>query len=138
MSSRVCLSSYLAALLLTGLAALLLTGCGDDGRYGLEGAITFEGQPVLAGEILLAPDTAQGNSGPGAMAKIKDGRYETSPGKGHTGGPHVLTITGYDGQGNPQSMLPDGEILFRERKMDLDLPKESSAIDLEIPSDDSP
>ena len=68
-----------------------LTGVrGNDGprRYELGGRITWSGQPVPAGQILFTPDAAKGNSGPGGMAKIKEGRYVTLPGLGIIGGPH--------------------------------------------------
>ena len=121
------LARYLAAACL--LAAL---GCSSDQDFHLEGDITYQGQPIPAGEIIFAPDTSQGNRGPGCMARIANGRYETARGKGHVGGPYVLTINAFDGHSDPKNMLPDGHALFSNRQLTVDLPKKSSEMDFDI------
>ena len=66
-------------------------------RYDLSGNVTIGGKPVPLGEVSFAPDVQRGNSGPGAVAQIKDGRFETAPDRGTVGGPHRITVTGFDG-----------------------------------------
>lgn len=119
-------------------AACLLAalGCSSDQRFHLEGDITYQGQPIPAGEIIFTPDTSKGNRGPGNLARIKDGHYETAPGKGHVGGPYVLTINAFDGHSDPKNMLPDGQSLFSNRQLTVDLPKKSGEMNFDIPSDD--
>jgi hypothetical protein len=83
------------------IALLLLAavvGC-DSGpkRYPLSGTVTVGGRPVPAGEVVFEPDSAKGNNGPGSLARITDGRYETYPEKGVLGGAYVVRITPFDG-----------------------------------------
>jgi len=84
-----------------------LSGCGgqSDGpaRYQIRGAVTAGGQPVKEGRIFFSPDTEKGNTGPGAVAFIRDGEYETQDGHGIVGGPHVVDILGWDELADPAS-----------------------------------
>lgn len=77
-----------------------LTGCSytPDGpkRSRLSGAITVNGKPVRAGRIIFSPDGKKGNTGPGAVALITDGTYETPSEHGVVSGPHLADILGYD------------------------------------------
>lgn len=117
-------------------AMLFLAGCGDSGppRYHISGKVTYGGQPVPAGSVMLTPDTSQGNTGPAASVAIKAGQYDSNAeGVGHVGGPHVVTITGMDGNASPE--FPQGMLLFPEYQLNLDLPKEDSQQDLEVPGD---
>ncbi len=114
---------------------LILAGCGDSGppRYHLSGKVTHGGQPVPGGSVTLIPDTSQGNTGPAASVTIKNGEYDSDwEGAGHVGGPHVVKITGLDGQSSPE--FPMGLPLFPEYELKLDLPKEDSLKDLEVPA----
>lgn len=111
-------------------------GCSSDQDFHLEGEITYQGQPIPAGEIIFTPDTSKGNRGPGNLARIKSGRYETAQGKGHVGGPYILTINAFDGQSDPKNMLPDGQALFTNRQLTVDLPKKSSEMNFDIPGND--
>ena len=121
-----------------GLVFLVPAGCGsDDGppRYDLSGTVTHNGQPVPAGYILFAPDTSEGNTGSGAQADIKDGRYQTPPGQGTVGGPHVVTISGFDGQAFQDGPVqnPSGKPLFANYETRADLPKESATHGFSVP-----
>ena len=113
------------ALLLPAVAAgfLICAGCGqhDKGprRYNLSGTVTYQGKPVPTGEISFLPDSSQGNTGPGAVAFIQDGRYETRRNKGVTPGPTVVIITGYDGVSNSDSAT--GKALFSSFDTRVDL-----------------
>ncbi|WP_437187766.1 hypothetical protein SH668x_001176 [Planctomicrobium sp. SH668] len=115
-----------------------LAGCGgseDAGpqRYRIEGTVTFEGKPVAIGKILFTPDNSQGNMGPGAVADIKDGKYETAKGAGVVGGPHLVQITGFDGIIPPGVPAPFGTELFKPQTLKEELPKKDATVDLVVP-----
>lgn len=104
-------------------------------RYEVSGSITYEGKPVPAGSIIFAPDKSKGNDGPGASAEIKDGVYRTRAGQGSVGGPHVATVSGFDGvpyQSGPMTN-PMGKPLFTNVQINLDLPKQTATQDIVVP-----
>lgn len=119
------------------LAALLfVAGCGSDGppRYHLSGKVTHGGSPIPAGSVMFTPDTSQGNSGPAVSLKIRQGAYDSTwEGIGHVGGPHRVTITALDGQKSDE--FSEGMPMFPDYETQLDLPREKSTQDLEIPSE---
>jgi hypothetical protein len=120
--------------------ALTVAGCGKQGatRYDLTGKATFQGQPIPKGYMIFAPDRDNGNSGPGSHAGILNGRYETIPGRGVIGGPHVVSIVGTDGVPFDQGdgvMNPMGRPLFPEYQARADLPKQSSTYDFDVPAE---
>jgi hypothetical protein len=127
---------------LLGLAAMLpilASGCGGDSgpqRYDLSGAVSFDGKPVPVGEISLAPDASQGNSGPGCIALIKDGQYKTEPGMGILGGPYTVQILGFDGI--PVGEATDGTALFPPYETKVDFPKEATTHDFAVPAASTP
>ena len=130
---RLTVSDVIGALLI-GLA--FVAGCGGDGppRYHLSGTVTHGGMPIPTGSVLFTPDTTQGNSGPAISIKIRDGRYDTAPeGAGHVGGPHRVTITALDGQASDE--FSEGIPMFPDYELQIDLPKEKSTHDLEIPAE---
>jgi hypothetical protein len=115
---------------------LISAGCGSSGppRYPISGKVTYGGQPVVAGSVMLVPDTRQGNQGPAVSVAIKDGQYDSNwEGIGHVGGPHVVKITGLDGKTSPE--FPRGMLLFPEFELILDLPNKAEVKDLEVPAD---
>ena len=79
---------------LVSLSAILLSlsGCGvDDGRESLSGNVTFDGQPLVYGEIVFRP-----TEGPEGTATVRDGKYDTDDGGlGITKGPNTVIVTGY-------------------------------------------
>lgn len=118
--------------------SLGLLGCGGSNsgpqRYDVSGAATFDGKPIVAGSISFSPDTSKGNSGPGSFAQIRDGRYETTAGMGPVGGPHVLTIMGLaklPGEGAPGVDVPP---LFSSFRLEVDLPREDTSYDIDVPA----
>lgn len=127
------------AVVLASISAVMLSGCGsDDGptTYEFSGNITYKGKPVPKGSITLSPDSSKGNTGPGAVAEIKDGKFATPSGAGVVGGPYVLQIQGYDGvpvQGGEGGMDETGTALFPPYEMKVDLPKEDSTKDITVP-----
>jgi hypothetical protein len=113
---------------------LLLTSCSEkpSGRVDVWGAVTFKGQPLPAGVIVMNPDFTKGNDGPQGMAEIKNGRYDTRAlEKGAPSGPVIFMIDGFDGvaQGDATS----GKPLFLGYKLQFDLPRQPSEKNIDIP-----
>ena len=78
--------------------ACLAAGCGSGGSAcSVSGEVTFEGQPVADGNIRFNP--VGGTPGPGASAKIKDGKYQISMDQGMLAGKHVVLISATRGTG---------------------------------------
>ena len=74
-----------STLIAIAFAVSSLVGCSKTDS-ALSGTVTFDGQPVPEGEIILSPDTTRGNQGPGVMARISNGKYATPDERGHWGG----------------------------------------------------
>jgi len=73
--------------LLIGMA--LLTGCSSDGRTGVEGTVTYDGQPIPVGTITFLP---VGEGGIKCGGRIENGHYEVEPRFGPMPGPHRVEI----------------------------------------------
>lgn len=118
-----------------GLASLVCGGCGGasegPARYQLTGAALFDGQPIPYGSILLEPDRSRGNQGPAGMADIRKGQFQMREGRGHVGGPHLITILATNGK---RPTNPDEDTtLFLPYKISLTLPAEDSRHDFDVP-----
>lgn len=117
-----------------GLAAAVwfAGGCGSKpgpgtARYHVSGTVTYQGKPVPAGSITFQPDGTRGNAGPAGGAAIQNGKYDTRTSrKGTVGGPHIVQIEGLDG--------PDGNELFPEFTTTVDLPKQNTTQDFDVPA----
>ena len=74
-SGRLCVSSLLTAVLLS-----VIGGCGGDSPSVVSGSVTYNGEPVADGQVLMQPVGGKGTSCGGS---IKDGKYtvETAPGR---------------------------------------------------------
>jgi hypothetical protein len=121
------------------LAAIGLVGCGaPSSTFDLAGEVTLGGLPVVAGEIVFEPDAEQGNRGPGAVAEIVDGWFETEPGRGVVGGPYRVRIVAFDGRpvGDPKTELldPRGQPMAGEVELRLDLPRTSATRNFALPA----
>lgn len=123
------------AIALLGMIVLLGCGSGGPAQYHVSGTVTYGGQPVPTGQVLFAPDTAKGNSGPATAVRIQDGKYDTRhANRGTVGGLHVVTISGFDGKPDPNSELPEGQMLFSDYRIEVDLPQQSSTQDFAVPA----
>lgn len=116
------------------LGVLTVSGCGtkSDGppRFDVYGSVTANGQPVQEGRIFFSPDAAKGNAGPGAVAMIQNGKYQTPKGHGVVGGPHMVDILGYDALSNPDS---DEESQVRIKQViPVDLPQQGGNYDFNL------
>lgn len=114
---------------------LAACGCsrGPVTRFDLCGEVTFKGQPVPAGLVVINPDLANGGDGPQGMAEIRAGRYDTRTcHKGAPAGPVVLMIDGFDGLGQPESPL--GSPLFTGYRLPVALPREATELNIDVPA----
>ncbi len=117
--------------------ALCLVGCEKEGpaRYEVSGTVTYNGQPVPVGEVVFEPDTYQGNSGPGSVAQIRDGIYQTEPGMGVMGGAYIVRIVGFDGVSVGDSTAGTG--LFPPYETTVELPQDDAVQDFNVPAQGS-
>src|SRR5262245_66363161 len=119
---------YKAAML--GLLALgLVLGCKDteQKRNRVSGKVTFNGQAIPYGDVLITPDDSKKNAGAQGIAMIRNGQYDTSAagGKGYGGGPAVIRVTGLTGEG--------GKLLC-EYEFQVDLPQGDATHDIDVPA----
>jgi hypothetical protein len=85
------------------------------------------------GEIYFEPDASQGNTGPGAVARIVNSNYRTPKGKGVSVGPHVVNIVASDGISNTSSM--DGKPLTTKIYVtNVTIPAEDSVQNFDVPA----
>jgi len=113
---------------------LLLSSCSDksSGRVDVWVTVKFKNQPVPAGLVVMNPDLSKGNDGPQGMAEIRGGRFDTRHlDKGAPSGPVIFMIDGFDGVA--QSESPSGKPLFIGYKVQLDLPKQASEQNIDVP-----
>jgi hypothetical protein len=64
-------------------------GCSGDRRVGVEGTVTYAGEPIAVGSITFLPT---GEKGIKAGGLITDGRYKLEPQFGLNPGPHSVEI----------------------------------------------
>jgi hypothetical protein len=119
------------------LAAFLVAFCScsekPSGRVDVWGTVQFKNQPVPAGLIVMNPDLSKGNDGPQGMAEIRNGRFDTRQlDKGAPSGPVIFMIDGFDGVAQGES--PTGKPLFLGYKVQLDLPKQPSEQNIDVPA----
>lgn len=141
-STHFCIPVQIVRHLLSSLllAALLVSsGCSgaSDGpvRFPISGAVTFDGKPVLDGEIFFQPDEKAGNSGPATVAGIRDSKYSVPVEQGVVGGPYVVKITAYEipkGAAGPLAFR--GGPLFPDYSTKVDFPKKQTTHDFEVPA----
>lgn len=128
---------HTTALLGLGLLVLASSGCqpSDEGRYRFSGTVTYRGEPVPIGSIMLEPDSSKGNSGPAGSAAITDGKFDSSAhDSGFVGGPHVVTIQGFSGENPDPDFAPHGAPIGGGRSFiqRLDLPTEDVELNFEM------
>lgn len=129
---------WMPVLALCGGLALGLSGCGwsESGppRHDVQGHVSYAGQQVPRGLIRFTPDHSKGNSGPGAVADIHDGFFQTKSGRGVISGPHVVLISGFDGVAQPDSALPEGASLFSPYTTTWSFEDKTAVVDIEVPA----
>lgn len=125
-----------AGALVLALLVVAAVGCGggSGGRYRVSGKVTFAGKPIPVGRIYFDPNLAKKNDGLQGTAEIKNGEYDTAKGgQGTTAGPVIVRIEGADGTtGDPDR--PNGKPLFPSYQTELDLPKQNTTRDFDVPA----
>lgn len=119
------------------LSCLVSCSKSDRPRFHMTGRVTFQGQPVPAGNISFEP--VEGGVA-GGFASIQDGRYDTSQsGRGHWGGKHTVRITGNTGKLlKPNDPDSGTESLFTPYETTVDLPLQAATQDFDVPADGKP
>lgn len=86
------------------LLAAVILGCGGSGleRVAVSGKVSFNGQPVRAGQIRFVPQS--GTEAPVTIEPIAAGEYNTNTSGGVPVGSHRVEITAY----NPDEPAPSG------------------------------
>ena len=79
---------------------------------------------------MFEPLSKRGNSGPGSVAEIHLGTYQTRPDKGIVGGPHRVRIMGTDG--TVATEVRDNA-LFTPYQTEVDLPRSDGQWNFEVP-----
>lgn len=125
------------------ITTVLLSGCGGSGveRTDIKGTATFDGKPIVYGNIQFFPDTSKGNEGPSGSTSILDGKFDTSleGSQGITPGPNRVQITAYAEMppegGEDETAVEDVvvEPLFLEYVLEIDI--QGTEIALEIPAE---
>jgi len=72
---------------------LFLVGCSDNGRSEVSGTVSLNGRPIPEGAITFIP--VEGNTGPGAGAEIRDGKYFIPREKGVTTGKNRVELRAF-------------------------------------------
>jgi len=129
----------LAVWVLVGVGSLSVAiGCGGSSGNRVSGKVNYKGQPVPAGKVYIAPDTAKGNSGQTGYADIKDGAYDTSlpGGQGAVKGAVVFSVEGFDPT-PPPGAGPDvtSTQLFTNYQKPVELPAGASVQDIDVPAE---
>jgi hypothetical protein len=125
--------------MLLGIATLAGCGGGSDlERYRVYGTVSYDGKPLPYGRIVFEADGARGNHGPQGFALIEHGAFDTDTngGKGTIGGPHITRISGFDGISTNED-APFGNPLFRQFEQEVDLPRESTELNVSVPISNS-
>ena len=89
------------------------------------------------GTIAFEPDASAGNDGPAGYGDIKDGAYVTQGRFGAVGGPHIVRIEGF-APPDPASIDAAPKPLFQEYTTKIDLPREATTQDFDVPKKPAP
>ena len=126
MNERILFARLPASLAMVSMFVLFV-GCGrGDGlkRVRVHGSVTYQGQPVMDGQIRFYPES--GTEGPLTIAKIVDGKYSHNANGGVPAGTHRIHFHAWDPNlpiplgptdpGRPQLLPPqdnkDSEMMF--------------------------
>ncbi len=136
-TSRVtCLTQRVILASVMMITASMLWGCGDRmPRYPLSGAVTFGGQPVPFGRLILIPDESQGAKARRSVVIFKDGHYETPPDQYVLGGKYTVEIDGFsrsNESGDNDDV--DDPRLFPVWSASVDLPPTGGSHDFDVPA----
>ena len=123
-----------SCVVLCGTVALLSACTKPPDPIYVSGTVTFRGQPVPKGLILIHPDRQQGNSGPFGIATIQDGKFDTKEmkGRGAMPGPVKFAVSGY-GNGGVAEDFSDAPSLFPSYVVNKEIGPDSTVIEIVVP-----
>lgn len=87
----------------------VLAGCGKSDpfeRQPVRGTVTWKGKPISFGSVVLEPAAGQGA---GAMAAIRDGKFELSRTAGPSPGDYAVWVHAFDKSGDVPPGTPPGQ-----------------------------
>ena len=88
-ATRVCGSSLLCGVLFSAGILAFLSGCADDsGRFAIAGTVTYQGEPLESGNLVLRPLEAGQTTG----TKIEQGSFRISRSNGLLPGKYRVEI----------------------------------------------
>lgn len=97
---------------------LILSGCGGtDGRVGVSGTVTLDGQPAAEGAVNFQP--APGQSGNSAGSAVQNGKFEVPADKGLRPGKYVVTFQLFQHTGRKEKDPMTGTITDQVLPVDL-------------------
>lgn len=111
-------------------------GCsgGKIPTYRFDGTVTYNGQPIPAGAVIMTP--SKGNKGPEVHLSVDDGKFDSVlPANGPVAGSHRIRIAGYhdfqtiQGPEGPESI---GQEIFPTHEEDFDMPKKKTTHHFDI------
>lgn len=104
----------------------------DPETDSVHGRVTFKGQPLESGTIIFSFDPATGFTGADGWAPISSGNYDTRIGGYRTrGGKLVARI---EGRTVPSPNAPEGELLFSNFDVPVDVPKGRFELNFDVPA----
>lgn len=118
-----------------------MVGCGGNGgveRHDISGTATFDGQPIVYGQVEFISKHGANVDAPSGTAGIRDGKYDTSvDGQGILAGPYELLVTAYPSK-LPEADDETAEVaeiqpLFFNYSIEATL--EPPTFNIEVPSD---
>jgi hypothetical protein len=97
---------------------LFLAGCSGGSVAPVSGTVKLDGKPLPHATVVFQPDGGGPNPGPGSTGKTDaNGHYElqvtTTNARGAVVGKHKVSITAYEGDGEPDSSAPNATV-FRK------------------------
>lgn len=103
--------------------------------HSISGKVTYKDKPLPYGSVIFEPDTKERNAGAQGFAEIENGLFDTSKkGRGVLGGAYNVYISGQAQKGDPaKGIIPPP--LFRDFQVKINLPKEPSTQNFNIPPD---
>lgn len=120
--------------------AFLQTGCGGSSLKleDVAGDATFEGRPIVFGQLEFIPDASKSHQGPAGEAEIVDGKFDTSlGGKGIVPGPYKVRITAYEARpvSSTDETIPSNNKppLFQGYTIDMDV--KGGELTVAVPAD---
>jgi hypothetical protein len=117
------------------LATLLFVGCGKStDPIHVQGTVTYRGQPVPKGYVLIHPDRQKGNSGPFGMAIIHSGKFDTKAqgGRVAAAGAVKFAVAGYANDGTA-SDYSDASPLFPACQIEREIGPDSTTVEIVVP-----